>query len=156
MKIKYKMKYINDENREDNIIIAETLEDALYEALKIAVFHLVMDEREKKFIDWWESENECHKSEEKKDIEWEELQFDSSSYQDATCKKCGCEFKEIHDYIQTEWMEVKTKIKYNDLTPGERIDWLIDFMAISVKEAMEIYVDNFDELPDEIKDYIII
>ncbi len=103
-------------------------------------------------------ENECPKCGEKKDIEWEVMQFDSPSYVDAKCGNCGCEFKEIHDYIQTEWIteSINGKIKYNDLTPGQRIDWLINSMSLSVKEAMEIYDDDYDALPDEIKNYIII
>lgn len=36
------------------------------------------------------------------DIEWGNKEWlDKEAYQEATCKKCGCEFKEIYEYTQT-------------------------------------------------------
>lgn len=36
------------------------------------------------------------------DIEWGDKEFDTTCYQNATCKKCGCQFTEIYEYSKTE------------------------------------------------------
>ena len=46
-----------------------------------------------------------------------------------------------------------TKKDWKNLSVEKRIDWLVS-CALSKKEALEIYTDNPDELPDEIKSYI--
>lgn len=33
------------------------------------------------------------------DIEWGEKDWDEGACQNATCKKCGCEFYEIYEYV---------------------------------------------------------
>ena len=39
-----------------------------------------------------------------KDIDWGEKDWgDDTAWQNATCKKCGCEFEEIYQYVGTEY-----------------------------------------------------
>ena len=39
------------------------------------------------------------------DIDWGDFSADSNPTQSATCKKCGCEFNEVYQYVTTEWKE---------------------------------------------------
>lgn len=36
------------------------------------------------------------------DIEWGYKDWDEGAWQNATCKKCGCEFDEVYRYVYTE------------------------------------------------------
>ena len=60
----------------------------------------------------------------------------------------------IYNIEEIDYPSEMTQSEWNKMSEEDRIEYLHDEFATSIKEATEILCDNINDLPDEIKGYM--